>query len=176
MRHFPARRQPRRQGKEAPGRGAGGGTCGAGSPSPFPQNRHSTNHPTCLTSCETLQAHYFCACMNSSPARGVIVHYSSQSTGSFGSPHILEHTRIPKFDGQARLHKLLADLSRRAHIAAARKKAADVADIESQIDEAAAKLWGLAPRELSVIQRALRTQRGMAPLSDDATDELLLVE
>lgn len=122
---------------------------------------------------EPAEAHYFSACLNSSPARGVIVHYSSKSTGSFGSPHILEHTSIPSMERKNKLHLRLSELSRSAHEATAKHQAGTLADIEGRIDEAAAQLWGLTPRELTAIQRALRSQRGDAGTSEEETPSLL---
>jgi len=46
-------------------------------------------------------------------------------------------------------------------------------EIESAIDECTAELWGLKERELTAIQRALRSQRGDAGPSEEETPSLL---
>jgi len=99
-------------------------------------------------------AHYFCAAIGSSPARLIAANYSTGK--SFGSPHVLDNIRVPRFSAASALHQRLADLSEQAHDAAAREDSSRVAEIESEIDEAAAELWGITPAELKTIQKALR--------------------
>ena len=50
------------------------------------------------------ESHYFCALLNSTPSRFTIASYSNKGTGSFGSPHILEHVAIKKYDSNSVLH------------------------------------------------------------------------
>ncbi|MFC1929735.1 Eco57I restriction-modification methylase domain-containing protein [Chloroflexota bacterium] len=102
------------------------------------------------------EAHYFASLLNSSPSRFVIASYSSQSTGSFGSPHVLTHVKIPKYVSNDGLHTKLSSLSKEAHLATVKGDKSEVKDIEQSIDEAAAKLWGLSPEELKDIQNSLK--------------------
>ncbi|MDD5591214.1 MAG: N-6 DNA methylase [Dehalococcoidales bacterium] len=105
---------------------------------------------------EEIEAHYFAALMNSSPTRFVIASYSSQSTGSFGSPHVLTHVKIPKYNRDNEIHTQLASLSKEAHQATAAGEPSKLKEIEESIDQAAARLWELTPEELRDIQNSLR--------------------
>ena len=73
--------------------------------------------------------------------------------GSFGSPHILEHIAISKYQRENALHGELARLSKSCHQKAA--AGIDVNDLEEQIDELAAELWGLSKAELREIKESL---------------------
>ena len=103
------------------------------------------------------EAHYFCSVINSEICRFIISSYSNKGTGSFGSPHILENVKIPKFDSLNCTHTDLAKLSKLCH----EKTTAGipVADLEEQIDELAAELWGLTKEELSDINESLEEMR-----------------
>jgi SAM-dependent methyltransferase len=100
------------------------------------------------------EAHYFCALFQSIIAKFIIGITSISGTGSWGSPHILEKIKIPKFDNTNKTHLELANLSKKCH----EKTAAgiSVSDLEAQIDELAAELWGLTKDELKEIQESLR--------------------
>ncbi|MDI6891333.1 MAG: hypothetical protein QMC83_10435, partial [Thermodesulfovibrionales bacterium] len=76
------------------------------------------------------------------------------STGGFGSPHILTRVRIPKFDSKNLLHLRLAELSEIAYEEVA--KGNDVSAIEAEIDELAAEIWGLTKEELKEIKLSLK--------------------
>ena len=71
------------------------------------------------------------------------------------SPHVLEHVSIPKFEGKNEIHRTLARLSSQAHQLKAKGKGNELTKVESQIDDLAAKLWGITPKELKQIQKAL---------------------
>lgn len=98
---------------------------------------------------------YVCAVVNSTPWRALIDCTSVHGTGGFGSPNVLEKGVVPSFDPALGLHLKLADLSRAAHEAAAAGDEESVAKIEAEIDELAAKLWGLTQKELQAIRDAL---------------------
>ena len=115
------------------------------------------------------EAHFFCAALNSSQARIVIKTYSSQSTGSFGSPHISEHVAIPRFNRSNSLHQDLSALSLQAHRLAALRsvepseppaekkgKGLFLKEIEEEIDKKAAQLWVISEEELLEIKRSLK--------------------
>ncbi len=99
------------------------------------------------------EAHYFCSAINSSPSRFVIASYSNKGTGSFGSPHVLEHIAIPKYDPKNQLHQDLARLSKECHEKAT--AGIDVRDLEMQVDELSAELWSLTKDELKDITESL---------------------
>jgi hypothetical protein len=85
----------------------------------------------------------------------------------------LETVAIPAFDSTSPLHQRLAALSQRAHALARppahhtlphalKEPRADyvsdgqaLADVERDIDAAAAELWGITPAELEEIRRSL---------------------
>jgi len=99
------------------------------------------------------EAHYFCSILNSKPSRFVIISYSVEGTGGFGSPHILKRVRIPKLDSQNKLHLRLAECSKKAHQETVRGN--DVSAIEDEIDDLAAAIWGLTKQELKDIKLSL---------------------
>jgi SAM-dependent methyltransferase len=103
------------------------------------------------------EAHYFCGMINSSISRLIISSYSNRGTGSFGSPHILQNVAIPKYDPQSETHKELTCLSKQCHEKAT--AGIDVSDLEEQIDQLAADLWGLSNEELKEIKESLEEMR-----------------
>jgi len=102
---------------------------------------------------DSKEAYYFCSLVNSSPFRFTVVSYSVESTGGFGSPHILRRVCIPKFDPKNKLHLRLAELSEKAHKVVA--KDGDTSAIESEIDELAAEIWALTKEEMKEIKLSL---------------------
>ena len=102
-------------------------------------------------------AHYLCALLNSSPSRLVIDSYASKSTGSFGSPHILQHVAIPCLNPSTTTFTNLSALSQRAHQLAAFGESSEkeLRDVEEEIDRKAAELWGLTEEELKEVQTSL---------------------
>ena len=73
--------------------------------------------------------------------------------------HILKVIGIPKFDTENPIHTRLAALSQQAHALAKDPKGlqdpSGLLNIEAQVDEAAAELWGITDRELKEIRRSL---------------------
>ena len=106
------------------------------------------------------EAHYFCAVVNSCPWRLVIVSTAVHGTGGFGSPNVLEKARIPRFDPGNPVHGRLAELSKEAHAAAARGDAQGLRAIEAEIDQQAARVWGLSAEELRAVQESLSELSG----------------
>jgi len=103
------------------------------------------------------EAYYLGSLMNCSPVRLIIDSYASKSTGSFGSPHVLEHVAIPKFEPSNTVHQSLSSLSDKAHKLAAQGKGGEAAlrRVEEEIDRLAARLWGITKKELADIRQAL---------------------
>ena len=117
------------------------------------------------------EAHYFCACINSFPAFSVIKSY----IGLDASPHILEYVAIPAYRDSNSIHKALAGLSLACHQAAAKGDEKTLARLEVQIDNAAARLWGITDDELKAMQAALadtEKSRRRARLKEDEEDDL----
>lgn len=113
-----------------------------------------------------VEAHYFCGYINSSLFRLAVNSYSVHGTGGFGSPHILTNVRVPQYDSNNANHRQLSSLSRQAHQLAPAAYAGDedaqaqLAEVEAQVDEAAAALWGLSAGELEDIRASLAELRG----------------
>ncbi|MGC9084380.1 MAG: hypothetical protein ACP5ME_14545, partial [Anaerolineae bacterium] len=103
------------------------------------------------------EAHFVCACLNSSIGQMVAVSYAVEIQMD---PHILEHIRIPRYDPENPVHRRLSELSREAHAAAEAEDEKRLRAIEAEIDRQAAKLWGLTDRELLEVQQSLRELAG----------------
>jgi SAM-dependent methyltransferase len=105
------------------------------------------------------EAHYLCAVLNSSPFNFAAQSYSQRGGKSLGSPHLLENLRVPRFEQGNSVHLRLASLSQEAHEATTAGDQARVKEIEEEIDQLAAELWGLTPQELLDIKRSLEELR-----------------
>ncbi|HNQ23311.1 MAG TPA: N-6 DNA methylase [Phycisphaerae bacterium] len=116
------------------------------------------DHKLMLVPCDARpnEAFYMCAALNSSPAVFAVGSYVVTTSTS---THVLERVAVPRYRSGNPVHRKLSDLSRRAHDATARGRASEIEELEKEIDEVAAKLWGLTPRELTAIQRVLSTPR-----------------
>jgi methylase of polypeptide subunit release factors len=98
------------------------------------------------------EAFYLCGALNSAPANLAVKSYTVSTQIS---THVLNNINIPKFSASNRIHQRLAELSEAAHRAAAKGDSAEVARIEEEIDQAAARLWGLWDDDLAEIKRSL---------------------
>jgi hypothetical protein len=99
------------------------------------------------------EAHFFCAAFNSAPCDLLVRSYSMGK--SFGSAHVLSTVTMPLFNNKDSNHIRLSELSQQCHIAVERSNESEIAELESQIDEIAARVWGITNKELKAIQRAL---------------------
>ena len=114
-----------------------------------------TNHVVSFVQFADFQeAYYFSATGNSTMTSFINASYSTGK--SFGAPHILNHIAIPKFNPKDSTHQALAKLSQRCHEAAVKGLTDTVAELEAEIDQAAAKLWDITGGELRAIQDALK--------------------
>jgi hypothetical protein len=82
------------------------------------------------------EAYYLCAILNSKPITDLIEGYTIELQRGID---ILEHVKIPKFDINNTLHKLLSDLSKQAHQAYIKKQ--DISKIQQQIDNQVLNLF-----------------------------------
>ena len=80
------------------------------------------------------EAHYLCAIVNSSPIRQFIKSYSSAGRG-FGTPSIMKHIGIPKYDPKNKLSQQLSDLSEKMHNLKAHGSEEEIQVLEKQNDE-----------------------------------------
>ena len=109
-----------------------------------------------LVECSTKEeAHYIAASVNSAPFQFAAVSYSQEGGKSMGSMHILEHIRIPRYDPSDPVHQRLSELSEAAHEAARAGEEQRLRALEAELDQQAAKLWGLTEEELREIQKSL---------------------
>jgi hypothetical protein len=98
------------------------------------------------------KAHYVCGVLASVIAQLVVKSYVVEVSTS---THVLENIAVPKFERTNPVHTLLAALSQQAHQLTAAGDKAGLAEVEEQLDLAAADLWGITPPELKEIRRSL---------------------
>ncbi len=131
------------------------------------------DHTLILIPCESAnEAHFVCAVLNSAPSRLVVQAYVALHP----SPHVLKYIAVPQFDAGNSLHTRLAALSQQAHQLASASSAPAaaaqtsevsetsevsrrLAEVEAQVNEAAAELWGITEKELQEIRRSLAELR-----------------
>jgi SAM-dependent methyltransferase len=96
------------------------------------------------------EAHYACSVLNSSPVRFVVDGYGVSTQLA---PHILNNVSVPQYNSADSTHRELASCSKECH----KKVLAgiEIGDIEAQIDELSAQLWGLTKEELADIKESL---------------------
>jgi methylase of polypeptide subunit release factors len=88
------------------------------------------------------EAHYLCAIINSKPVRDFIKSFSSAGRG-FGTPSVMEHVGIPKFDPKNPLHQKLAEISKKCHRLKAGGKEKGIAKLEKENDELVKQLFNI---------------------------------
>jgi hypothetical protein len=102
------------------------------------------------------EAHFFCGALNSTPASFAIRSIYAAGGGGIARPGVLRYVHIPSFDPDDPKHQLLSRLSERAHAAEAKSDGATILDLERQIDEVGASLWGLSEAEVEEMGRGHR--------------------
>ena len=100
--------------------------------------------------CAPEEAHYLCSCLNSLPARFLVLSYTVSTQLS---THILDNLAVPKFDPKNHIHTELSQLSELCH----KKVEVEISttDLEEQIDELAKELWSLSKEEFKDIRDSL---------------------
>ena len=88
------------------------------------------------------EAHYLCAIINSNPVRDFIKSFSSAGRG-FGTPSVMEHVGIPKFDPKNSLHQKLAEISQKCHQLKLEDKEKEIEKLEKDDDELVKKLFNI---------------------------------
>jgi len=88
------------------------------------------------------EAHYLCAIINSTPVRDFIKSFSSAGRG-FGTPSVMEHVGIPKFDPQNSLHLKLAEISKQCHQLKLEGKEEEIKKLEKENDALVDELFGI---------------------------------
>jgi hypothetical protein len=111
------------------------------------------------------EGHFLCSLMNSLPFNAAAKASSQVGGKSFATPQLLTKLRLPKYDRNDPVPRRLAALSRDCHAAAAKGDVKQVASLEPEVDNAAAKLWGITDDELKAIRDDMAetgTPRGAA--------------
>jgi len=106
------------------------------------------------------EAHYLCSMVNSSSFQYAAISYSQTGGKSMGSPHVLENIHIPRFDPKNKLQLHLVEFSKKAHEVARIDNKEELENIEEEIDEISAQIWGLTKEELKDIRLSLEELRG----------------
>jgi hypothetical protein len=88
------------------------------------------------------EAHYLCAIINSKPVRDFIKSFSSAGRG-FGTPSVMEHLAILKFDPKNELHKRLSQASKRLHELKAKNESDEMPEFAAHNDESVGRLFGI---------------------------------
>jgi hypothetical protein len=86
------------------------------------------------------EAHYLCAIINSKSVRDFIKSFSSAGRG-FGTPSVMEHVGIPKFDPKNPLHQKLSEISKQCHQLKLEGKEKEIEQLERQNDELVKELF-----------------------------------
>ncbi|MBN1639497.1 MAG: N-6 DNA methylase [Ignavibacteriales bacterium] len=86
-----------------------------------------------------IEAHYLCAIINSNPFRNFIKSFSSAGRG-FGTPSVMEHVGIPKFDKNNNIHQQLAENSKQCHDLKLKNKNDEILKLEEENNKLALKL------------------------------------
>jgi hypothetical protein len=97
------------------------------------------------------EAHYVCGCINSAPAQLVVV----GSIVLHPDTHVMRRVAVPKFDPSSATHVEIAALSRRAHELVRQDEHLSLAQIESDLAETCARMWGIPQREVAPIRQCL---------------------
>jgi len=103
------------------------------------------------------EAHYLCALLMSSPVQLLVSGYTT-TTGI--STHVLEHVAAPTFEASNPVHETLTRLSEQCHTVAIENDGSRLVSLEKEVDETAARLWGITSGELKSIQKALAEAGG----------------
>jgi hypothetical protein len=93
-----------------------------------------------MTTDNESEAHYLCAIINSKPVRDFIKSYSSAGRG-FGTPSVMEHVGIPKFDPKNPLHQKLSEISKNCHQLKLGSKEKEIEKLEKENDESVKRFF-----------------------------------
>ena len=100
-------------------------------------------YTTCFFSTDNeSEAYYLCAIINSNPVRDFIKSFSSAGRG-FGTPSVMDHVGIPKFDPENPLHQKLAEISKKCHQLKSEGKEKEIEKLEKENNELVKKLFGI---------------------------------
>ena len=107
-----------------------------------------------------------CAILNSALVRLCVRSYSSAGRG-FGTPSVIKHFRIPKYENEDERHLRISELSKRAQGLAKRyyvqndlEAQEELKEVEEEIDKTVAKLYGVTDEELEGVKKTLGVLKG----------------
>ncbi|HPO90104.1 MAG TPA: N-6 DNA methylase [Victivallales bacterium] len=80
------------------------------------------------------EAHYLCAIINSNPVRDFIKSFSSAGRG-FGTPSVMEHVGIPRFDPKNPLHQKISEISKICHQLKPKGQETEIEKLEKENDK-----------------------------------------
>ena len=110
------------------------------------------------------EAYYLAGVLNSSFIRAIAASYMVETEIS---THLLENVRVPKYDSNNKLHRYIAELSKRAHeltreiIENGRKDLEEeLRKVELEIDKLVAKLYGIPERGVRAVRKLLHILLG----------------
>jgi len=118
------------------------------------------HHTSFVSFNSEIDAHFFCAMLNSTVSDFTIRAFYGGGGGGIASPRVLEHICMPKFDSKNKFHLHLAELSKEAHELAKTEDKEKLREIEEELDEISAQIWGLTKDELKEIKLSLEELRG----------------
>lgn len=102
------------------------------------------------------QAHFLCALLSCAAVDLAIRSFYSGGGGGIASPEVVKSINLPPYDPKSTIHKALASLSAACASACQDDTTErDISGLEAEIDEVAAKIWGITDAELKPIQKAL---------------------
>lgn len=90
-----------------------------------------------------LEAHYLCSIVNSQPVREFIKSFSPSAGGRLGTPSVMKHIGIPKFDSKSELHQKLAEVSIECHRLKLGDKEKEIEKLEKENDKLVKGLFGI---------------------------------
>ncbi len=100
----------------------------------------STDTTSFFTAKDKDEAHYLCSILNSKLVNDFVKSFSSAGRG-FGAPSVMSNLAIPKFNGNKKLHRRLAELSEEAHELV--KKGKPIVEIEQKMNSLVEELWNI---------------------------------
>jgi methylase of polypeptide subunit release factors len=105
------------------------------------------------------EAHFICAVLNSTPVLTTIASYAFETAMD---THIIKNVKVAKFNSKKEIHLALARLSQLAHqlskkyyLTQDESLLKQVNDVEDQIDNLVAELYGISNQELSAMRQSL---------------------
>ncbi len=119
------------------------------------------------------EAFYICSVLNSSPVLFAIASYTYELRME---THITKYINIPRFKSQKPLCSEISQLSMQAHELAKEGKTEEIKEIEEQIDQKVAELYGITDEELAEIKKCLQLLKEGEVETEEETEEEVIPE